>query len=517
MANWDHGYVTDVAYTTNAYIETTPSWLAASAIILQHRPVDLTASFRYADLGCGNGLNAMVVAAANPKAQVWGFDFNPTHIENARELAARAGLTNIVFEEMSFEALAKGEADLPGRLDVMVSHGVLSWISLENQRHLAAAFDRWLRPGGLAYLSYNVATGWAAMEPLRLLMRQLADQGQRRSDQEVPDIVAALEQLKTGGALFFQAHPGLEARFEQLKRMDPRYIAHEFLNRDWHPVMFAEVAEMMSEARGQYIGSATLLENIDALSVPPNVVPAIAAVRDPVIRETMRDIGAAKAFRRDLWRRGGEPIPPLEQAARLDALGLVWTGKAMDGSIQFATPFGSLTGQPEFYTPMIELLRKGSVTLAQLRAIPALRDRPLGDFTQAATLLIGAGYAFPVSAIATQAETIASTARLNAALVQRTRLGVDMPCLASPVSGCSVGVTVMEVLAIGRMMEGTPADPERLTDHVLGDLGRSGRSLMNEGEVVRDPVQARAMVANAMREFVAGRLSVLKGLGIVPA
>ena len=38
MARWDHGYVTDVAYTTNAYQETTPSWLAACSVLLGYRP-----------------------------------------------------------------------------------------------------------------------------------------------------------------------------------------------------------------------------------------------------------------------------------------------------------------------------------------------------------------------------------------------------------------------------------------------------------------------------------------------
>ena len=517
MALWDHGFVTDVAYTTNAYVETTPSWLAACSLLLQQRPTDLMAPFRYADLGCGNGLNAMIAAATNPNAEVWGFDFNPTHTENGRALAAAAGLTNIRFEEMSFEALATGAAELPGRFDLMVSHGVLSWISLENRRHLAGAFERWLRPGGLGYLSYNVSTGWAAMEPIRLLMQQLAELGQRRTDQEVPDIVATLEQLKAGGALFFQAHPGLEARLDQLKRMDHRYIAHEFLNRDWHPVMFADVADAMNEARTQYIGSATLLENIDALSVPANVVPILNTVRDPGIRETMRDLASAKSFRRDLWRRGGEPLPVLEQSAKLEALGLVWTGKAAENPIQFATPFGTLTGQAEFYGPMTEALRRGPVTVGQLRAIPGLVGRPLGDFIQAAMLLIGAGYAFPASPAAGLAETVAATARLNAAILARIRLGVDLPCFASPVAGCSVAVAVLEALAIGQIVEGMAPALDPLTDAVLKDLGQSGRSLMNEGELVRDPVQARTMVSNTMRDFIAGRLTLFQTLGIVPA
>ena len=73
-----------MTYTTNFYREITPVWLATDPLLLGQRPPDLTRPFRYADLGCGNGFTALVVAATCPRAEVWGFDFNPTHIEMAR-------------------------------------------------------------------------------------------------------------------------------------------------------------------------------------------------------------------------------------------------------------------------------------------------------------------------------------------------------------------------------------------------------------------------------------------------
>ena len=100
------------------------------------------------------------VAASCPHAEVWGFDFNPAHVEFANDLAARAGLTNVRFVETSFADLeALPDAALPD-FDLMVSHGVLSWISPANRRHLVGTVAKRLKPGGLAYLSYNVTTGW---------------------------------------------------------------------------------------------------------------------------------------------------------------------------------------------------------------------------------------------------------------------------------------------------------------------------------------------------------------------
>ncbi len=515
MAQWDHGYVTDVAYTTNAYQEATPSWLAACSVLLGYRPPDLAGPFRYADLGCGNGLSALIAAATNPLAEIWGFDFNPTHIENARSIAASAGLTNAHFEEISFEALAGRDAVADGTFDFVVTHGVLSWISLENRRHLTAIIGKMLRPGGLAYISYNAAAGWSGVAPVRLLMRQLAEASNRRTDQTVAEVFQVLEQLKTGGAAFFRAHPGLEARLEQMKAQDPRYIAHEFLNRDWHPVMFADVAEAMADTKTNYIGSATLMENLDAVAVPEGVLPVLNNTQDVVMRETIRDLGSAKSFRRDLWRRGGETMPAQEHIAMLDAITLVWTGKVVEGEVTFPGPVGTVTGQPAFYKPLLDAIREGPVTLGQLRALPTLQGRLPGEFVQAAILLMGGGFAHPAWPHGGQSQAREASARLNMALIKRIRLGVDLHRLVAPLTGSSIAIDVMEGLVVGQFLGGGSRDPEALIDGVLRDLAGSGRTLMRDGQALKDPADARVLVGETVRGVLERRLSALRVMGVI--
>jgi SAM-dependent methyltransferase len=515
MARWDHGYVTDVAYTTNAYQEATPSWLAACSVLLGYRPPDLAMPFRYADLGCGNGLSTLIIAATNPNAEVWGFDFNPTHIENARDMAARARLTNAHFEETSFEALAHDERTPSGTFDFVVAHGILSWISLENRRHLTAVIGRLLRPGGLSYLSYNTTSGWSGVEPIRLLMRQLTEVDPRRTDQSAADGFRLLEQLRTGGAMFFRAHPGLEARLEQMKAQDPRYVAHEFLNRDWYPLMFAEVAEAMSETKTNYIGSATVTENLDALSVPEAILPAVAATHDGATRETIRDLASAKSFRRDLWRKGGEPLLTQEHIALLDRLTLVWTGKTIEAEITFPGPVGTVTGQPDFYRPLADAVRRAPVTIGALRALPELRGRQAGEFVQAAILLMGGGFAHPASPHGGEPQTRTSAARLNAAIIDRLRFGVDLHRLAAPLIGSSIAADVIEALVIGRLLDDASPDPERLIDAVLTDVVGSGRSLLRDGQPLTESADARVLVAENVRGLLARRHQVLRDMGVI--
>src|ERR1700746_957691 len=105
MAKWNEGYVTDVVYTSNFYREITPAWLAATSLLLGHRSPDLAKPFSYAALGCGNGFTPLGVAGTRLPAEVWGFDFNPSHVEFANRLAGQAGLTNVRFLESSFAGL----------------------------------------------------------------------------------------------------------------------------------------------------------------------------------------------------------------------------------------------------------------------------------------------------------------------------------------------------------------------------------------------------------------------------
>src|SRR6266446_336802 len=106
MADWGAGYVTDTAYVHDFCRVQTPAILSIAAIARNvAAPGGLGEPFTYFDLGCGQGFTANLVAAANPRAEVFAADFNPTHIASARDLASAAGLRNIQFREAAFEEL----------------------------------------------------------------------------------------------------------------------------------------------------------------------------------------------------------------------------------------------------------------------------------------------------------------------------------------------------------------------------------------------------------------------------
>lgn len=510
---WDHGYVTDVAYTAQFFRETTPGWIAAAALLLGHRPPDLSGPFHYADLGCGNGIGALVVAATCPQAEVWGFDFNPAHIEQATALAARAGLPNARFAEASFAELAAMASSALPAFDVIISHGVLSWISDENRQHLINVIGTRLRPGGLAYLSYNVATGWAAMAPVQILMRLLAEASASRSDQCVPGILDSLDRLRDSGARLFANHAALESRVKDLRRHDARYIAHEYLNRDWRPLMFADVSEAMAGAKCTYIGSATLADNIDGICVPPAMVPMLAEARDLATRETLRDIGCAQGFRRDLYRRGVNPVPGAELQALMDDLAIAWTGVAAPDPVTFTTSLGSVTGRAEIYRPLLDALREAPLSMRDARQLPALAGHPLVQLVQAITMLISGGYAHPVLPGGAAAEARTRAQALNRAIAALNAGGADLRHAAAPLIGSALGMDMLETLLLAALAEAPETPDETLADRLLDALARTGRGVQREGQPVADAAEARGVVRNLIRGFRTDKLPLLRRLG----
>ena len=94
-ANWTSGYVGDVSYTLGFYRELAPTFLDFCAVVNGVAGPPLNRPLRYCELGCGRGYGTTLLAAANPDYEFVGIDFNPSHIAEARSLAARANISNV--------------------------------------------------------------------------------------------------------------------------------------------------------------------------------------------------------------------------------------------------------------------------------------------------------------------------------------------------------------------------------------------------------------------------------------
>ena len=513
MAHWDDGYVSDVAYTSGYHNETPPVWLAAAATLSGFIAPDLTRPFRYADFGCGNGVTALVAAATMPHGEFWAFDFNPAHVEAGRDIARRAGLTNIRFEEASFESLTRLPREALPDFDYVVAHGILSWISLENRRHLLTLIGQRLAPGGIVYMSYNVSTGWTGMRPVRTLMRLLAESSPERTDLAAGGVFAMLETMKDAGAAMFKTHPALNARLDLFKKQDYRYVAHELLNRDWHPVMFQTVAAAMAEIKCGHVGSASLQDNLDTMTVPAQMREMFAGVRDPGLRETVRDIAAATGFRRDLFQRGPRRMNAVEHERHVNAITLVSTFRPLPDPITVPTSLGAVTIKEPRYKELLTLLAAAPMTVGDIRQLALFSGHPAPELFQNLVLLLAGGHVAPLLPGTPDDAARAATARLNGVYATLFELGHDLPLLAYPALGAAWNTNPLEILALDELLNGRAAEEQPLAEAVMDRMRRSGRVLNQNGQPVTDPAAVRGNVTLAMREMLSQRLPMMRRLG----
>jgi hypothetical protein len=155
--------------------------------------------------------------------------------------------------------------------------------------------------------------------------------------------------------------------------------------------------------------------------------------------------------------------------------------------------------------------------------LPKVRERQPGEFIQAALLLMGGGFAHPRWAVpgapqrgpGPRPKSQDGAARLNVAIINRLRMGVDLHRLAAPYIGSSVGIEVMEGLVIGQLLDGTSREPDALIDGVLNDVARSGRSLLRDGKPLQNAAENRVLVGETVRSVLARRLPVLRSLGVI--
>ena len=103
--------------------EASPAFLAGGATITPALPgvADrLAAGGRVADVGCGHGVAAILLARAYPQASVYGYDFHDRSIQVARQRAGQAGLGGrIRFEPLDATSYPADGFDLICLLDTL--------------------------------------------------------------------------------------------------------------------------------------------------------------------------------------------------------------------------------------------------------------------------------------------------------------------------------------------------------------------------------------------------------------
>ncbi|GGF57698.1 hypothetical protein GCM10007301_16750 [Azorhizobium oxalatiphilum] len=516
MTDWASGYVADIEYLPGLYVEQAPTHLMLGCLINGFEPPRGTGAFTYCELGCGQGVTALVIAAANPQAEIVATDFNPAHIARAQAMADEAGVKNIRFLELSFEDMLT-RTDLPD-FDMVSLHGVWSWISPADRARITQFLGAKTKPGGAVSVTYNAMPGWTALLPMQRLLLEHSRLGHERSDIKILKGLDFIERFQAAGSGVL----GNAGLIEQLRKGADKtggtqdrsiYLAHEYLNANWHPQYHMDTAAELADAKLGYVGSASLIDNFPDLSLKPEQRKLLEEVPPGSLRETLKDYLVSRPFRRDLYVRGPRRMADSLRDARLAEFGLALTIPPHEARTELDVPAGKAQLPEHFYRPVIAALATGPHTLGELVRLPELAGKAgAPSMVEIAGVLVGSGQALPVPPAA-KAESPAA-ARLNRVLTQDVaEQRAATASIAAPFAGSGLNLTTMEGAVFHAVSIGVEAEREALTDHILKRLLASGTPLARDGQVISSVEGQREIVAESVDWCLRIRIPLWRALG----
>ncbi len=456
------GYVADIPYLRDFKPMLAPAWLDHAALVCGVEPPARDQGFTWCDLGCGQGVTAIILAATHPQGRFHGIDAMPVHVACARRLAAEAGIANLRLEAVDFAAAI--ELDLPP-FDYIVAHGVYSWVDGAAQTALRRFVDRHLKPGGLVYVSYNAMPGWARDLPFQRLVAEL---GRQQAGDGAARFAAAADIVRAMAAAGVPAlTPSVTLAEIEARPQDypPAYLVHEFMHAAWRPLYVTEMRAAMAGIGLAPVGSATLIENFDGLVLSDAARAILSGIADPEIGELVRDFFLDQRLRRDVFDRANRRLDAEERARQLLASSYALARPAAAISYSMTTPAGEHAYDNPAARTIIAALAAGPCPLDGLAAMPDLLDNLL--------TLCAAGDAMPVEPGSAPVE------RLNCAIWRRLGGQDEIGWLTLP---CGTALEADREL-LGALRDGAAIDERRwpgwrgfLTAHgLLSQYSTEGR------------------------------------------
>jgi len=510
--DWASGYVADIDYTYHYYRELQPDLMRFACLASGVAP-PMGDVENYLELGYGRGLSLNIHAAANSGC-FWGTDFNPSHALEAVALATASGAATKLFDDSFAEMVTR--PDLP-QFDMIVMHGIWSWISPENQRLIVDFLRRKLRLGGLLYVSYNCSPGRSADQSLKHLISlhsELASAELPGSLGKVEQAIGFIQDVARADAIYFRQNPAVTTRLERLLTLDRTYVAHEYLAGDWTLPTRTEVAETFAGANLTFAASADILDLVDSVNLTAEGSRLLSGISHLPLRHAVWDYLVNKPFRRDIFVKGARRLSPYDQLEMLQTMSFVLTTSPDDTPLTIRGAVAEAKLEDRIYRPLIEALAETSLspkTLVELSQKTTLRSLTAGQLMEALIVLMS------LRAVSTARSPTAQTRNfcqaLNRRIIELAGSRGEISSLASPVTGGGVTSPRVDQLFLQGLAAGR-TKPVELASDAWQVMATHGHRLSRNGAVLTAAEDNIGLLRDLGQTFLAKRLPVLEALGV---
>ena len=467
---------------------------------------------RHCELGFGQGISANIHAATNP-GKFFGTDFNSAHAANAQELAQASGADANFFED-SFEEFANRD-DLP-QFDTIGFHGIWSWVSDENRRHMLEFVRKHLKSGGAVYNSYNCLPGWSPIAPMRELLKLHYDNRTgNNADERVKAAMNFVEEFIAAKPAYLNLAPTFAKTFEHIKKHDAHYIAHEYLNLDWDLMYFTDVVDMFSEYKLDFAATALPIESLGDSNFLQTTRDFLNKIDDPLMREQVRDYFINRQFRKDLFMRGLRRLSTYETQQRILETRYVLLRQADSVPMKLSTSIAPVTLSEKLYKPLLEFLQEDNFRPKTFMEYLSLHtELKPKDLVAAATILVDTNHIFPCQSEAAIKLVKKSCERLNAYICERSKVEDAINFLASPLTGNGYKLNRFQQMFLSAYNSGNRS-ADALAQAFWEVFSRQGQRIIIKGKRLETAEENLAHLKSIAEIFLSKELPIFKALQLL--
>ena len=506
--DWTEGYVAELGYTHGYYPDLNPRQIALKVLLAGVRPPAISTA---CELGFGQGVSLLCHSAAD-NIKWYGNDFNPAQVNFASSAASNAGI-DVNLSDEAFESYCS-RSDLPN-FDFIGLHGIWSWVSDRNRANLLDFIDRKLNTGGIVYVSYNCTAARSAIVPVRELMTEYSSQMFAPAidlTTKISGSISFLEKLAETNPAFFTQNSNVAQAVKLLAGQDKAYLAHEYFNKDWRPLSFADVHRDMSSVKLTFVSSADPLEALSYLNYNKDQCEILKGLDSIAVSEMARDLLSNRAFRKDIWVKGEEKLTHAEQVALiLDThVAVVHNPDNVDFTVR--TGLGNADLDRKVYEPILNILSQA--TSMSLRDISSqLKGRvALEQLIEATRILSAKGTLFAAEAndFSDAEET---TRRLNNFFAAQSRYERSVEYLASPVTTTGIFVPRAQQLFMLGQKNGKKS-PTELAEFAWSILEPLGHNILRDNQPLRTPEENISELNQSAVTFLEDTFNILNRLKV---
>lgn len=278
-ANDDLTSYDEVEYSGQVFGNTVPNHIGAIAKMFGLNTADPSKA-RVLEMGGGDGINIIQLAAKYPDAEFVEVDLSKVQIAKGQELVKRLGLKNIVLHHMSIADIDESF----GKFDYIICHGVYSWVPEAVRAKIFENCKKLLSPNGIAYISHNTSPGWNMPKTVRDLML-FHTEGFKTYEEKVQQAKAILnfvyDAVKDEDSPYSKL---LKQEVESIANHRNDYIFHDYMSEENHrPYLYEFISE--ADAHGlQYLANADLFSMLP-INCGANAAAALSQIENDLVRQ----------------------------------------------------------------------------------------------------------------------------------------------------------------------------------------------------------------------------------------